>query len=123
MPSYLNNEGRTLWESLLPELDYMNTVAAVDGHVLGLYCFAYGTFIEAEREIREQGAVVTVSKESTYRMPNPWVAIRNRAVDDMRRWGAELGVGAVSRSRIDVPKPAPAKLTKLQEIQAITRRR
>lgn len=122
MPDYLGTDGQAKWNELLPELEYSGVLTIVDRDVFGLYCFAYQTFTQAVAELASGGAVVT-AKGSGYMMPHPLVAIRNRAVDDMRRWGAELGVGAASRTRVDVRKPPAATKTALEAVREVTRRR
>jgi P27 family predicted phage terminase small subunit len=104
MPTYLHGEGRKHWTALAEKLERIGVLTEVDQDILGAYCDAYHRWREAEVHIRREGAVVT-APTSGYPMPNPWVSIRNRALDDMRRWAPELGIGAASRSRIEVKKP------------------
>ena len=103
MPAYLHGEGRKHWTSLASKLERMGVLTEVDEDILGTYCDAYHRWREAEVHIRREGAVIK-APTSGYPMPNPWVALRNRALDDMRRWAPELGIGAASRSRIEVKK-------------------
>lgn len=103
MPDYLDAEGRRRWNELVDELESVGVLTIVDRDVLGGYCDAYATFVGASKKLEADGWV-KVAPTSGYEMPSPWVAIRNRALDDMRRFGAELGIGAASRSRIEVKK-------------------
>lgn len=102
MPGYLHGEGRKHWTELASKLERLGILTEVDQDVLGCYCDAYHRWREAEVHIRRDGAVV--KSQSGYPMPSPWVSIRNRALDDLRKWAPELGIGAASRSRIEVKK-------------------
>lgn len=104
MPDYLDTEGRKRWEELVSDLESIGVLTVVDREVLGGYCDAFATFVSAKR-ILDRDGWVKKAETSGYEMPSPWVAIRNRAMDDLRRFGAELGIGAASRSRIEVKKP------------------
>ena len=103
MPAYLHGEGRKHWTSLASKLERLGVLTEVDEDVLGVYADAYGRWREAEVHIRKEGAVIQ-QPPSGRRAENPWVALRNRALDDMRRLAPELGIGAASRSRIEVKK-------------------
>lgn len=126
MPAYLDTEGRKRWEELVSDLESIGVLTVVDREVLGGYCAAFASFVSATRILEEKGWVTTA--QSGYEMPSPWVAIRNRAMDDLRRFGAELGIGAASRSRIEVKKPDAdedifAELKAASEADAAHRRR
>lgn len=97
MPSYLGRIGRKRWKELLPELHGVGVLTIVDGDVLGGYCLAYETKIIALEHLRDEGEVVEGKT-------NPWRYVLNRAMDDERHLGPELGIGAASRSKIDVKR-------------------
>lgn len=125
MPDYLDEFGRIRWLELVSDLESIGVLTVVDREVLGCYCDAYATFVGALKKL-ETGWVI--KSQSGYEMPSPWVAIRNRAMDDLRRFGAELGIGAASRSRIEVKRPDAdedifAELKAASEADAASRRR
>ena len=103
MPDYLNAEGRKRWSELVGELESTGVLTVVDRETLGCYCAAFASFVSATRMLKKRGWVTRT--QSGYLQQSPWVAIRNRAMDDLRRFGSELGIGAASRSRIEVKKP------------------
>jgi len=119
-PDYLGDRGLRRWDELVEELDNTGVLAIVDGDVLGGYCFAYQTFVQANREIKKRGSVIWSA--SGHASPNPWVAIRNRAIDDMHKWGAELGIGAASRTKIEI-KPKQESKSALEQITGANSRR
>ena len=102
-PDFLGTTGLDLWNELAEDLEAMGTLYLIDRHILGLYRNAYERWREAEREIAAASAV-KASKTFGNLMPNPWVAIRNRAVDDPRKFGADR-ISAAARTRISVEKP------------------
>ena len=103
IPGYLGLDGRRHWKDLASKLERLGILTEIDQDVLGLYCDAFDRWRVAERALRREGVVIA-AETSGYKMPNPWVSVRNRALDDMRRWAPELGIGAASRSRIEVKK-------------------
>ena len=115
LPSYLGLDGRRHWNDLAGKLERMGVLTEVDQDVLGLYCDAFDRWRKAERAIRREGEVISMG-EKGYRAPNPWLQVRNRALDDLRRWAPELGIGAASRSRIEVKKADGAE-NPLKDIQ------
>ncbi len=75
----------------------------VDGDVLGGYCMAWATFVELTADIAEHGAEYRVGTNGAL-ANRPAVSRLARATDDMRKYAAELGIGAASRSKIEVRK-------------------
>lgn len=116
IPGYLRGEGKKHWNELAPKLERLGILTEVDGDTLGTYCDAYHRWREAEVHIRRDGSVIAMGRDG-YLAPNPWISIRNRALDDMRRLAPELGIGAASRSRIEVKKADGAE-NPLEEIIA-----
>ena len=120
MPDYLDAYGQKRWKELVSELEACGVLTFVDRDVLGGYCDAFARFVSASKRLKQTGWVTTT--KSGYTQQNPWVGIRNRALDDLRKFGAELGIGAASRSRIEVAKPNE-HVDPLSEIMESTRRR
>ena len=121
-PDFLNKEARSVWDSLLPELDYMGTLTAVDASAFAGYCSAYEEAQRLTRYLDENGLVFHAP--SGYEQQRPEVAIRNKAWDRVAKFGAELGIGAASRSRIEVRKREhEAEDPTAKAIAAATRRK
>jgi len=90
----------------------MGVLTEVDADVLACYCDAYSRLLRYTDYLRKYGDTNEYQKRDKdgdpygcYVQVRPEVALRNRAVDDLKKWGAELGIGAAARSRIDVEKP------------------
>ena len=104
MPRYMSTLAEIRWNELLPELDYMGTLTAVDADVLGGYCMAWAEVVTLTADIEEHGRTYTVGTNGA-QAARPEVGMLNKARDEMRKLGSELGIGAASRSRISVEKP------------------
>ena len=101
-PQYLTGPARTEWFRLRPILEKMGTLKPVDRNVLAAYCQAYGRFVEAEKVLKEKGPLYRTKSDNVITSPMLWVS--NKAVEQMLKLGAELGIGAATRSRVQVEK-------------------
>jgi len=82
---------------------------------------AYADVVELTADIEEYGRSYEVGTNGA-QSARPEIAMLNRAKDDLRRFGAELGIGAASRTKVEVRKPDAAK-TPLEAVREATRRR
>lgn len=120
-PPYLGKLAKVRWKELIPELDYAGVLTRVDGDILAGYCQAYEDICVLTADIAENGRTYEVGTNGA-QSARPEVAMLNRAKDDLRKFGAELGIGAASRTKVEVRKPDAAK-SPLQEVREATRRR
>jgi len=120
-PPYLSAVALARWKELLPELEIMGTLTIVDGDMFAGYCMAYADVVELTADIEEYGRSYEVGTNGA-QSARPEIAMLNRAKDDLRRFGAELGIGAASRTKVEVRKPDAAK-TPLEAVREATRRR
>jgi len=120
-PPYLSPLARRRWDELLPELEIIGTLTIVDGDVLACYAMAYADVVELTADIEAEGRSYSFGLNGA-QAPRPEVGMLNRAKDDLRRFGAELGVGAASRTKVEVKKP-DAGQTPLEAVRQATRRR
>lgn len=119
-PPYMNATARRRWDELVTELDYSGVLTRVDGDIFAGYCMAYADIVSLTAAIARRGRSYRVGLNGAM-AARPEVAMLNRAKDDLRKFGAELGIGAASRTRIEVKKPVAAKST-LQHVREITSR-
>ena len=120
-PPYLSETARKRWNELVPELDYSGVLTRIDGDVLAGYCMAYADIVTLTKLIARRGRVYTVGTNGAV-SARPEVAMLNRAKDDIRKFGAELGIGAASRTKVEVRKPDAGK-TPLEAVREATQRR
>lgn len=118
VPAHLSAEAKAEWRRISATLGKLGLLTGVDRSALAAYCQAYADWIEAEDHVRDEGKVTLtpvvtetrefkngtkVTKESGgYPIQNPWLAIRNRALDTMRQFLTEFGMTPASRSKISI---------------------
>ena len=118
-PEFLNEGARQIWAGLVDELDTMGVLTRVDESTFAAYCAAYEEAQTLDKFLNEHGLTVT-SQQSGYIQQRPEVAIRNKAWDRVAKFGSELGIGAASRSRIEVKKPDGSDKDTAAEILSVT---
>jgi P27 family predicted phage terminase small subunit len=96
-PSHLRGEARKEWRRIVRDHDAV-ILARVDRAALSAHCLAWGRHVEAERKIAELGEVLETAKG--YKYQNPWLAISNKALEQIKSFGAEFGLSPASRTRI-----------------------
>ena len=101
-PAFLNEKARTIWDSLAGELESLGILTHIDQSTLAGYCASYEEAMRLDRYLQRVG--LTYKSPSGYIQQRPHVSIRNKAWDRVAKFGSELGIGAASRSRIEVKK-------------------
>lgn len=72
----------------------------IDGAALALHCQAWARWIDAERNLVRYG--VMVKSPSGFPMQSPYLAVANKAIEQMRRLLSKFGMSPASRTRISV---------------------
>ncbi len=127
VPAELSDAAKQEFGRLCGLLEQMGVLTTVDQALLGAYAAAFGDWLEAEAALRKMGKVVrtplkkvtrvvdgvtTVEETGGYPMPNPFLAIRNKAIDQMYKLGSEFGLSPVARTRINTNGAKPAAADK-----------
>jgi P27 family predicted phage terminase small subunit len=108
-PDHLEGEAAACWKRLARELYDAGLLSAIDRDALAAYCTAYARYKKAEAEVARHGEVVeTATKVDAAgnvtgggnTIQNPWLAIANRALEQMSKLAAEFGMTPSSRSRV-----------------------
>ena len=79
---------------------------ALDRGMLAAYCQAYGRWAQAERALAEMGKLdpvaggLMIRTKSGNAIQNPIVGTANKAMSDMARFAAELGMTPSARTRV-----------------------
>jgi len=103
-PEGMSDEARAQWDYYAPLLASCRVLTLADRETLACYCTAAARRSAAEAELAKHGPVV--KSPSGYPIQNPWLAIANKAMEQMLKWGQELGLSPSSRSRIKTTAPA-----------------
>jgi P27 family predicted phage terminase small subunit len=90
-PEWLDGEALAKWNQIAPELERTMGAAALDSDSLAAYCFAWATFVR----LRKVEDIVWSDKGSAYQ--NPQVGLRNKSLEQMRKFGAVLGLSPSDR--------------------------
>lgn len=90
-PDWLDGEALAKWRQLAPELERTMGAGAIDSDALAAYCFAWATFVSLI------GVPVTVESEKGAVYQNPEVGLRNKSLEQIRRFGAVLGLSPSDR--------------------------
>lgn len=111
-PEDLPEEGRAVFSALSQELISCGILTAIDLEAFGRYVRLLVEYRNAEREIKGKYFFPIKDKEGNfaYFVPNPWVSVRDRAIDRLIRLEREFGMTPASRVRmialLTSPNPA-----------------
>ena len=103
-PTDLDDRARAQWDYYAPLLSACKVLTLADRECLACYCVAAGRRAQAEEELSKHGPVV--KSPSGYPIQNPFLAIANKAMEQMLKWGQELGLSPSSRTRIKIQPAA-----------------
>lgn len=105
-PRVLNAAGRQEWERLAPILRLQSLLTEADYALFAAYCDAFGRWHEANEKLRASALILKTVDGNL--IQNPYVAIANRAIDQMIKIAAEFGLTPSARSRIQISPPVDA---------------
>lgn len=115
-PKHLNDDARKEWNRLGKRLIEVGLFADVDTGALAIYCQAWARWIEAEQKLAEFGTVIKAP--SGYLAQSPYLAIANKAIDQMSKMLVEFGMSPSSRSKVSaswVPPVVPSQAVARRE--------
>lgn len=101
------------WRRLSPMLRESRTVTDADRGSLVALCQQWSRYVEANGAVKTAGMVVR--SPSGYPMPNPYIAIANKALGNCVKLWVELGMTPSARSRVaaaDAPKGSASPLSR-----------
>ena len=97
-PGELDPKAIEEWQRLAPILARIGILTDCDRSILAAHCIAFSRWLRSEAQVSELGEVV--KSPSGYPIQNPWLAIANKAHEQMKRTAAELGLTPSSRSSL-----------------------
>ena len=114
-PPHLQGEARKEWFRLGRKLVTWRLVTEIDQGALALYCTAWARWVEAEANLAKYGTVI--KSPSGYPVQSPYLAIANKAMEQMARLLVEFGMSPSARSRVRqaAPEPEPRPITTYED--------
>lgn len=106
-PRWLDAAARKEWKWIAPRLATYRLLTEIDGAILADYCTAYARWSEAEQKAKPE--VVTIQRRDkdgspipgdAFPIQNPWLAVSNKARDQMNRALNQLGMSPSARTSI-----------------------
>jgi len=97
-PSHLTSPARREWQRIVPILARVGVLTEIDRAALAAYCQAYGRWVEAERLVKKEGMVKETA--NGYPIISPYLAIVNKALEQMHKYLVEFGLTPSSRSKV-----------------------
>lgn len=86
------------WSRIAPLLEGNQLLTELDRANLAAYCDAYARWWHFRREVARHGAVQVT--ESGYAAQRPEVTMMNRALEDMKKFGALFGLSPSDRRNV-----------------------
>lgn len=96
-PAHLKGEQVKEWRRVAPALAKVGLCAEIYRGPLAAYCVAWGDFVEACYWLKRQGKII--KSPNNYPIQNPWLAIRNKAMEQMLKAACEFGMTPASLAR------------------------
>lgn len=110
-PEHLDAEACREWNRTGSLLLAAGLLTELDLSALALFCVAYSRHKDATDQLQEFG-MLQRAPGSGFPMQSPYLAISNKAMDQMLKIQAEFGMTPSSRTRVRPTKP-PAKIDPL----------
>lgn len=102
-PEWLSPEAKREWTRITKELEPLEMLARVDRAALAAYCQCWGLYVEAVRDIQENGTTFTT--ETGYEGPRPSVGVMVKMLEKMSAYAAKFGLSPSDRARLSIPEP------------------
>ena len=97
-PKFLTQEAVLEWKRITLELSVLGVLAQIDRAALAAYCQVWARWAKAEADLNERGEFTLTEKGNE--IQNPYLAIANKCLKQMREYLTEFGMTPSSRSRI-----------------------
>lgn len=99
-PAHLDDVAKAEYFRVGRMLEAMKLVTPLDGAMLAIYAQNYSRWVDAENNVRELGFMV--KSPNGFPVQNPYLAVANRAMREMRGVLVEFGMSPSSRTRVRV---------------------
>jgi P27 family predicted phage terminase small subunit len=97
-PTHLGAAAKKEWRRAGRFLARSGLISDLDRAAFAAYCTAWGRWVEAEEALKTYG--VMLKSPNGFPMQSPYLAVANRAMEQMRSLLAEFGMSPASRTRV-----------------------
>lgn len=104
IPAHLKGEALKEWNRLTAVLQKMKLLSKADRAHLTICCTAWADYVQACKTLETEGKVIISESGGMYQ--NPWVAIKNRSMEQVAKYYAEFGLTPSSRVNLKVEAPS-----------------
>ena len=102
-PDHLDSIALGEWARVEAILVSAGVLTEGDRAVLSLYCSAWSRWVKAEKTLAKSSELLKSESGGVYQ--NPYLAISNRAAENVAKLASMLGLDPSSRSRLTTSKP------------------
>lgn len=95
---HLSDAAKAEWRRAGRFLLRLGLVSDIDLAAFAAYCTAYGRWVEAEQALKNYG--VMLKSPGGFPVQSPYLAVANKAMEQMRSLLSEFGMSPASRSRV-----------------------
>jgi P27 family predicted phage terminase small subunit len=114
VPEWLSLEAKAEWSRLAPQLADLGLLSALDRASFAAYCSAWSDFRESSEHVATEGAILVSAAGGKYE--NPWLSIKKRSSEALRKWGAEFGISPAARTSLHVAPKAKPVINKYERL-------
>jgi P27 family predicted phage terminase small subunit len=101
-PVFLGDAATKEWELIIPQIVDLGILAKVDMAMITAYCIEWGTYIEAERQLQDEGRMTHAANGTV--MQHPLNNLKNAALKQAIKLATEFGFTPSSRTSIGAPQ-------------------
>lgn len=103
-PPHLTDAAKAEWKRKGNELLKLGLITAIDTSAFAVYCQAYARWAEAEEKLKQASAIIPTP--SGFLQQSPYLAIANKAQEQMMKALIEFGMTPSSRTRVSAAPTA-----------------
>lgn len=108
-PAHLNDEAKREWRRMVKKLHEAGLFTYIDKAALAMYCQAWGRWVEAEEKLEKHGSIMKTKNGNL--IQNPYLAVANRAMKQLKEMAAEFGMTPSARTRVKAIEPEYEQLS------------
>ena len=101
-PSWLPATAKDEWRRVAKELHRLGLLSRIDRSILAGYCQVYADWHAAERVLQREGA--TFETPNGYVQQRPEVAMKNKALSLLAKFGSLFGLSPADRVGLEIKK-------------------